>query len=111
MLRALLGVFAALLLFASRSAAEPVPAGAAEAACSGVLVQVAEGQSPCIEPGSGQSFKDCADCPEMVVVPAGKFTMGAPKTEPEYHSSEKPQHEVTIAKPFAVGRFEVTFAE
>ncbi|MBI4724290.1 MAG: formylglycine-generating enzyme family protein [Rhodomicrobium sp.] len=46
-------------------------------------------------PGAGrtESFKDCAQCPEMVVVPSGRFAMGSPKDEP------------------AVGRFSVTFAE
>ena len=59
----------------------------------------------------GQSFKDCADCPEMVVVPAGRFTLGSPDSEPEHESEESPQHEVTFEKPFAVGRFAVTFSE
>src|SRR5262249_36672653 len=58
----------------------------------------------------GSDFKECANgCPTMVVVPAGKFTMGSP--ESEGGRSEGPQHEVTIAKPFAVGRTDVTFAE
>jgi formylglycine-generating enzyme required for sulfatase activity len=47
----------------------------------------------------------------MVVVPAGKFIMGSPESEKERKENEGPQHEVTIAKPFAVGRTEVTFAE
>ena len=59
----------------------------------------------------GDSFKDCADCPEMVVVPAGSFTMGSPPGEAELTDNERPQHKVTIAKPFAVGKFEVTFVE
>ena len=29
------------------------------------------------------SFKECAQCPEMVVVPAGSFTMGSPDSEEE----------------------------
>ncbi len=57
------------------------------------------------------TFKECADCPEMVVVPAGSFTMGSPKSEPGRSSDEGPQHKVTIARQFAVGRFEVTFDE
>lgn len=61
------------------------------------------------EPGS--VFRDCQTCPEMVVVPAGKFLMGSPATEKGRHPTEGPQQEVTIAKPFAVGRFEVTVAE
>jgi formylglycine-generating enzyme required for sulfatase activity len=63
---------------------------------------------------SGQSsfFKDCAtDCPEMVVIPAGSFTMGSPQAEPGRQLSEVLQHNVKIAKPFAVSKFEVTFAE
>ena len=56
-------------------------------------------------------FRDCADCPEMVVVPAGTFMMGSPSGEPGWLDSEGPQRKVTIARPFAVGKFEVTFAE
>jgi formylglycine-generating enzyme required for sulfatase activity len=60
----------------------------------------------------GSDFKECAiGCPTMVVVPAGKLTMGSPEGEPGRYSGEGPQHEVTIAKPFAVGRTEVTFSE
>jgi formylglycine-generating enzyme required for sulfatase activity len=57
-------------------------------------------------------FKECATgCPTMVVVQAGKFTMGSPDSEKDRFGAEGPQHEVTIAKPFAVGKTEVTFAE
>jgi formylglycine-generating enzyme required for sulfatase activity len=60
----------------------------------------------------GSDFKECATgCPTMVVVPAGKFMMGSPESEEGHDDREAPQHEVTIAKPFAVGRTEVTFAE
>ena len=59
---------------------------------------------------SGLRFKDCVGCPELVVVPAGEFMMGSPKNE-EPSSIEQPQHRVTIAKPFAVGVYEVTFDE
>ncbi len=61
------------------------------------------------------SFKECTECPDMVVLPAGSFTMGSPESEegrePADKGSESPQHRVTIARPFAVGKFEVTFAE
>jgi formylglycine-generating enzyme required for sulfatase activity len=56
-------------------------------------------------------FKECDKCPEMVVVPAGSFTMGSPTTESDRFDNEGPQHLVTIGKPFAVGRFAVTFEE
>jgi formylglycine-generating enzyme required for sulfatase activity len=56
------------------------------------------------------TFKECANCPEMMVVPAGSFTMGSPTSELE-RSADEDQHMVTIARQFAVGRFEVTFEE
>jgi formylglycine-generating enzyme required for sulfatase activity len=56
-------------------------------------------------------FKECDKCPEMVVVPAGSFTMGSPESEPERRPDESPQHQVTFSKAFAVGRFAVTFDE
>jgi formylglycine-generating enzyme required for sulfatase activity len=59
----------------------------------------------------GDSFKECADCPEMVVVPAGSFAMGSPPEQQDRELDEGPQHRVTIARPFATGKFEVTFAE
>jgi formylglycine-generating enzyme required for sulfatase activity len=57
-----------------------------------------------LEPG--ETFKDCADCPELVVVPSGDFVMGSNDTP-----YEKPEHTISIRKPFAIGRREVTFAE
>ena len=59
----------------------------------------------------GETFKDCADCPEMVVVPSGSFMMGSPDNEEGRYDDEGPRHRVTIPAPFAVGRFEVTFSE
>jgi formylglycine-generating enzyme required for sulfatase activity len=56
-------------------------------------------------------FKECEKCPEMAVVPAGSFTMGSPANEPESYPSQGPQHQVTIGKFFAVGKFAVTFDE
>src|SRR5262249_55681265 len=53
----------------------------------------------------GDTFRDCADCPELVVLPVGSFDMGSTS---EY---ENPIHRVTFAKPFAIGRHEVTFSE
>ena len=44
---------------------------------------------------AGEEFRECADCPEMIVAPAGRFTMGSP--EGQGNRSERPQHEVTIA--------------
>jgi formylglycine-generating enzyme required for sulfatase activity len=56
-------------------------------------------------------FKECDTCPDMIAIPAGTFTMGSPANEPQRSADEGPQQQVTIAKPFAVGRTQVTFEE
>jgi formylglycine-generating enzyme required for sulfatase activity len=55
----------------------------------------------------GSEFTECVRCPTMVVVPAGSFLMGARNDEGEDY--ERPQHNVTFAKSFAVAKFVVTF--
>jgi len=55
----------------------------------------------------GDNFRDCIGCPEMVAIPAGTFQMGSREGD----ETELPVHDVSIGKPFAVGIFEVTFAE
>ena len=78
-------------------------------AVAAVWSSVAAGQTPppaSDVPEPGEIFRDCADCPEMVVVPAGEFSMGSGETV-----YEKPEHKVVIASPFAIGRREVTFEE
>jgi formylglycine-generating enzyme required for sulfatase activity len=73
----------------------------------GMLVPlVAWAQSP-INRVPGHVFRDCADCPDMVVVPPGEFLMGSNEGTP----SEKPVHKVTISRAFAVGKFHVTFLD
>ena len=62
--------------------------------------------APAPIPEPGEIFRDCPDCSEMVVVPAGEFKMGSGETV-----YEKPEHRVVIANPFAIGRREITFEE
>ena len=69
---------------------------------------------------SGTLFRDCPDCPEMVVIPAGTFTMGSPASEKSWAAShggslqavadEAPQHAVTLTS-FALGKYDVTRGE
>ena len=77
----------------------------------------------------GQTFRDCSDCPEMVVIPPGSFVMGATEeeTKREFNNivmpdntrsyaqkamaSEHPQHLVTIGVSFALGKYRVTRGE
>ena len=56
----------------------------------------------------GDEFQDCDVCPVMVVVPPGKFMMGAPDHEPDTYAYAKPSHEVTIGYAFAMAKYELT---
>jgi formylglycine-generating enzyme required for sulfatase activity len=60
--------------------------------------------------GNGRVLRDCAACPEMVVLPAGEFMMGSPESEAGRGRNEGPQRKVAI-RSFAMGKFEVTFAQ
>jgi formylglycine-generating enzyme required for sulfatase activity len=62
----------------------------------------------------GKVFTDCVDCPEMVVIPAGRFVMGAAPGEEEretlsepFRHRSQPQHAVEVAG-FSAGKFEIT---
>ena len=67
-------------------------------------------EEPSGEPIPESPFRECPTCPEMVVVPAGSFRMGCVSGQ-DCQDVEKPVHRVTIAAPFAVGKYEVTFDE
>ena len=58
----------------------------------------------------GHVFRDCDTCPEMVVIPAGRFMMGSPASEEGRDEEEGPRHAVTL-RSFAMGVKEVTFDE
>ena len=79
---------------------------AAAAGLIGLCALSASAQTP----RPGETFRDCAECPEMVAIPAGSFLMGSPEDESGRQSDEGPQHSVSI-RAFAVGKYEVTFAQ
>lgn len=56
----------------------------------------------------GRAFRDCDQCPEMVVIPAGSFIMGSPPDEP-LRDPDEGQHRVTFARPFAVSKHIITW--
>jgi formylglycine-generating enzyme required for sulfatase activity len=68
--------------------------------------------------GTGKSMRDCPECPELVVIPAGSFTMGSTPAEttragvPDARAlNEQPAVKVTIGRSFAIGRYELTVGE
>jgi formylglycine-generating enzyme required for sulfatase activity len=70
------------------------------------LARGADGAAPTI-------LRDCADCPELVAVAAGGFSLGtaADAYEHDERSGETPPLAVKIRRPFALGRFEVQVGE
>ena len=63
------------------------------------------------DPG-GEVFKECEDCPEMVVIPAGRAVLGSRQGEfGRDDRNEADPHEVKISRPFAIGRYAVTAGE
>ena len=92
--------------------AEPaVPAVAitpTPSSCGGVMALVGKDKR-CLKPTD--SFRDCGECPEMVVSQAGQFIVGSPADEKSRGDGEGPQRSVKISYPFAAGKFEVTFAD
>jgi sulfatase modifying factor 1 len=58
-------------------------------------------------PKPGKTFRDCAGCPEMIIIPAGSFEMGSPDSEKGRDKDEGPVHQVSISS-FALGKTEIT---
>ncbi|MDY0872552.1 SUMF1/EgtB/PvdO family nonheme iron enzyme [Dongia rigui] len=98
--------------FYFRESAQPAPPAEAEAAAAAPPSQTAapttRSQTEAGPPQAGTIFRDCPDCPDMVVVPAGRFVMGAPKEDEDRRPDESPVHKVSIAAPFALMTTEVT---
>ncbi len=86
------------LLAAERTGRE----GVAAAASPPVILRTRDSEA---------SYWECAACPELVVVPAGRFSIGSPVNEPGRTADEGPQRRLAIDRPLAVGKFEVTRGE
>jgi formylglycine-generating enzyme required for sulfatase activity len=104
-------------------AARPAPPAPPAPRCDGIEVPVGQANTlQCVRPGSGQRFRDCPTCPEMVVAPSGEFMMGSTPEEiaavskerpdrAKFFKWEEPRRKVSIARPFAVGRTHITRGE
>ncbi len=78
-----------------------------EKLCLAWALAAAQATAVAQAPAAGATFRDCTDCPEMVVVPAGTFRMGSTKDR-ALSEFETPRHEVRIVTDFAVARLEVS---
>lgn len=121
---AVIAVGGAAFAFMPKSAGEDGPVETVAAIADPVAPAVAEpsavAEAPAVsapveaEPppvvAVSKTFRDCDDCPEMMRLEGGVFTMGSSSSEAGHRAWEGPQREVTIA-PLAVGLKEVTFAE
>jgi formylglycine-generating enzyme required for sulfatase activity len=66
--------------------------------------------APGRRPRAGEVFRDCADCPELVALPAASFVMGSPLLEPGRNEDEGPPRPVDV-RAFAAGKYEVMASE
>ncbi len=66
-------------------------------------------KSPDPAPASGNA-KGCTNCPEMVSIKGGSFTMGSPDDEDDHTKYEEPQTKIAI-KPFSIGKYPVTVGQ
>jgi formylglycine-generating enzyme required for sulfatase activity len=85
--------------------------GAALAAGLAAWLALAVGQGKAEGPQSGAEFRECSGCPAMIVIPAGRCSMGSSKDDADARANERPPDEVRIAGPIAVAKFEATFDE
>ena len=111
--------------------ADPIPAGSGEQRAlqhpsADARDTGTPGSARMLEPSNDnpagfREIRDCPQCPVMVILPSGRFTMGAtspqddegdPATRPDWTVlSEHPPTDVEISYPLAIGKYEVTFTE
>ena len=78
------------------------PEAAAAPAVEADLVAAEDARAP------GEAFKECPECPVMVVLPTGYFQLGAAANDEDASAAEKPQRGAVIRRPLAMARTEIT---
>ena len=99
-----------------KAASDVIPASAPPVAAPGAKPNpataiAASAPAPADVGQGGQVFRDCANCPVMVAIPAGSGLIGSPAAESGHESSEEPRRSIRFARPFAVSRDSISFAE
>jgi formylglycine-generating enzyme required for sulfatase activity len=90
----------------SKPAPAPVVSKPRPAPPTAAIPEPAPVRTPVVTHQTG-SVSDCDNCPEMVVLQPGSLVMGDNRGD----RSERPAHRVTITKPFAIGKYEITLAQ
>ena len=108
------GLFAEVATICIRTLSGTGPVGNPQVSTQSPQIPQRQAMAP------GQIIKDCVDCPEMMVIPAGSFTMGSSAAEQSLANSgglpanftgrENPQHRVNI-RSFAAGRYAISKGE
>jgi formylglycine-generating enzyme required for sulfatase activity len=98
-----------LLWLAAYTCVSAVETGEGAAGYDAPPTALTAAQEKAVGESAGFEFAECAECPTMVVIPAGRFDMGSPANEADRTAGEGPRHAVSIARPFALSRTEVTF--
>ena len=93
----------AIVAIAEAAAQSPAPARTAAPAA-----RLAKSPRPATPIKPGETFEECRNCPEMVVLAPGSFTMGSPADEADRRESEV-QRRVTFSRAFAIAKTEVTW--
>ena len=101
-----------IITYPAPETAPASPSGSAVPGTSQAPPQTPPAASAAPAPGSSFRAKlnSGGEGPEMVVIPAGRFMMGCVSGQDCYHY-EKPVHEVVIARPFAISKYEITFED
>ena len=105
------GAFAGWTFFSATTESPLQPGGTPVGSTANVSRAIDTSQAAPQEYQIGDVFSDCEGCPEMIVVPDGRFQMGSASNSPGHSPSEAPVHTVSIDTPFAIGRYEVTIDE
>ena len=90
--------------------AKPPASAASGAAAVDGAAPAPEAPRVFVETQNGNTVKDCVDCPELVTLPAGSFSMGSAAGTPRAEASEGPAHTVAV-ESFAIGQYAVTRAQ
>ena len=117
MIPRVLGVLAALAIPAPGWGQDPLISAPLRPSPGAAALRSATAARPPPAMAAALTIRDCSDCPEMVLIPAGSFEMGVSEAEQRRErcndadcddGDARPIHTVQIRQPFYLGRTHVT---